>query len=61
MENIVIKFTPDTKGLDQIIDQLELLGAVDKKVVDQFKAMNVEFAKSNTSMDALAKETKSTG
>lgn len=43
VEEVVIKITKDTKGIEDTVKQLERLKEVDKKNAEQFRASNEEF------------------
>jgi hypothetical protein len=56
-ENIVIKFTADTSGLQSSVDLLEQMNLIDKKLAEDFKKLNAEIKTFGTTATEAAKTT----
>lgn len=57
-QNVVVKFTSDTSGLETAEDRLQAMGAIDKQQANNFKATNDQLAKRNKLQDDEIKRAK---
>ena len=56
MENVIIKFTADTTGLQPAVDQLKLLGKISEEDARKIDEINQSQAKYLNTLKATTKE-----